>query len=310
MKKRNGQKKKKRQDEMQRLKQLEEKQESSYREYVSMPGTILDIQRMRDIMSKVDFTLFFDTLDSRLDMFLRGENKDQCIKEWSQQETNLFLLMTLTLAEQKRFVASVFRFVENEDARHFVWTPMITNIYLHLPEITNIKTILTGESSAVEDELISKSVFISLVDLFSDAYIQRAIEERNVSWDDNAMFEIIGLLNRKSAEYLLTKLAIRRSLVSAEDALYYDYYMSKISFYVKAHINYYARSIEYGFVLPRGIYGAQMAYKKYLTYMEEQDVKTPLAFQFRGAKFSLKIKNPSGGKEEQNMKRVANKIFY
>lgn len=303
------QKEEKRIADLNLLQQIDDSYEQRVQDYLNIPGMIANYERLRETVKRVDFERYFNTLESRLDGF--QTNRDQCVSEFQQQETNLFLMIPLSLAQQKRFVSVLMKFINSdEEAKYYVWTAFINKMYLHAPNMDKV-SLHQSNNSTLDDpaEPIPKSLFLSLLYVLSNAYVEQAIQRNMFEWDTNAMYEIIGLLDRKTAQNVLTKLALRRVLTNGDlERTYYDQFMERVQFYIIAHTNFYARVLE-SFELPAACHGALLAYNQYTKYMEQQDTKKPILFTSQGQTVELKIaKLTPGSQEHKRMAAIVAKI--
>jgi hypothetical protein len=303
---------KKKEEEEKLLEQLEEEKKNRLEKYTNLPGMITNLQDERLRLQNLDFTFFLKSLETSLFIYQSANEVDEviqkeCIEEWQKQEVNNFLLLPLTLTQQKQLVSVMMKCLDIQDAVKYIWTPFFAKMYLFTPDIpkaSTYKQVSSGELDNPQDP-IGVSTFTSLLYLFMDTYVQIAIEKQNLKWDVGAMYEIIGLLNRFTLVMMFTKLSIKHSLASSDDARYYNEFVDCFSGYVLAHTNFYAQTLEDNFQLPESCVGAELAYKKYKDYMDEQNTKVPISFTFKGETRQFKVMSlGTNSREYQRMKEV------
>lgn len=307
-------KERKRMEEDEILDQLVSQQDEQFKKYANQPGMEWDYGTLRAKWKNVDFDTYFNVLEDQIKTFLKlprlSSECDHYISEWQKQETNYFLMIPLSQNQQKRLISVLFSSLQRPEARFYLWTSFVNKMYLHYPDILSSYSLKEIESGDLdnEEEAVPKSSFMKMLHTLCDMYVQKAIQMKNVKWDPEVMYEIIGMMSKTTAQHALTKLAIRLSLAKEDEKRFYSEFMEQFQFYIIAHTNFYARVLE-TFDLPQACHGAVVAYEIYKMYMDEQDASSPIQFISKRKTLSIPIaKLRVGSNEQKRMSKIARKI--
>lgn len=295
------------------LAQLEKKNEEKLLMAFNAPGNVTDIQGYKLRWNGVDIVRYLHDLQSKI-LFLNtqqprdnvGPEAERVFDGIFMQDVASILLLDLNLDETR---ALVHFLLDNADymgasgnwMSTYIWNEVLDKLYIHTPtfhasdfEKEHLLSLISGKLNDPYDA-ISKSQYLLYLSLLCDIYVLRSIHKKNWDWNGSAMLQIVGLLDRNTAAYVLNKLSIRsRDVRSDDERKYYNYFIDQLRNSTESHTHFLVSAINRRFLtnLKENCFVVQELLKKYQIYMDTQKTKIPVHYiDYARQKATLKLRS-------------------